>query len=444
MRRRLLWQLLLAIGLLLGGLFLVLDVLVDRAMYRQLDQFLASRGAALAQQLQARDQDLDEILPAYDIVGHTEFFAIYARNGVLLAASMNSARAPLASPPQATVRTFGDTRLPDGHAGRYVVIPLNTGVFAGGQLVMATERESWDATEQRMHGVLLVGTLLASIAAVLLCLLLVRRAFAAMASEAERLRHVGPDSGLTPSTAPSELQPFIRAVHEALRKSWAMTERERRFSRNVAHELRTPVTEIRIASDHALREDDADSLRAGLLLTQRANARMARGIEALLALARHESGQEPPTPDPVELSALLRQQVDAVLQSEGLPSSCIQLDAPADAWVHCDAGMLESIVANLLQNAVEYADAGTPVQVVLQQTTDGYQLQVRNRASQVTPDDLARFGERHWRGQQDGDARHAGLGVALVHAMADAMRLPVAFALDNGEVVATVGPMPAL
>ena len=40
LRTRLAWQLVLAIGLLLGGLFLVLDVLVDRAMYRQLDQFL--------------------------------------------------------------------------------------------------------------------------------------------------------------------------------------------------------------------------------------------------------------------------------------------------------------------------------------------------------------------------------------------------------------------
>lgn len=444
MRRQLLWQLLLAIGLLLGGLYLVLDTLVDRAMYRQLDQFLASRGAALAQQLQARDDDIEDILPAYDIVGHTEFFAIYDRAGQLRAASMNSALKPLAAPAPRMREGFGDTRLPDGHAGRYVVVPLRQGLFAGGRLVMATERESWDATERRMHGVLLVGTVLASIAAVLLCLLLVRRVFAEMALEADRLPRDGLKEATPPSQAPRELQPFIRAVHEALRKSWAMAERERRFSRNVAHELRTPVAEIRIASDHALREGDAAALREGLLLTQGANARMARGIEALLALARHESGQEPPTPDPLDLVALLRQQIEALCQADHLPASRITLQAPADAWVHCDAGMLERIFANLLQNAVEYGDPAQPVQVTVQALEGAYRLQVRNRAEHLTAEDLAHFGERHWRGQQDGDARHAGLGVALVHAMADAMRLPVGFALDRGDVVATVGPMPAL
>lgn len=76
LRTRLVWQLVLAIGLLLGGLFLVLDVLVDRAMYRQLDQFLAARTGALVRQLGAEAHSLDEVLPAWDIAGHTDFFAI--------------------------------------------------------------------------------------------------------------------------------------------------------------------------------------------------------------------------------------------------------------------------------------------------------------------------------------------------------------------------------
>ena len=85
LRTRLLWQLVLAIGLLLGGLFLVLDVLVDRAMYRQLDQFLAARTAALAQQLEQEAQALDRVMPAWDIAGHTDFFAIYDAAGRLRA-----------------------------------------------------------------------------------------------------------------------------------------------------------------------------------------------------------------------------------------------------------------------------------------------------------------------------------------------------------------------
>ena len=62
-----------------------------------------------------------------------------------------------------------------------------SGDLAGSRLVVATERESWDRTERRMHAVLLAGTLAAVIAAVLLCLLLVRQAFVHMAREARRL-----------------------------------------------------------------------------------------------------------------------------------------------------------------------------------------------------------------------------------------------------------------
>ena len=98
LRTRLVWQLVLAIGLLLGGLFLVLDVLVDRAMYRQLDQFLAARTGALVRQLGAEAHSLDEVLPAWDIAGHTDFFAIYDARGRLQAASMNSGDRPLRAP----------------------------------------------------------------------------------------------------------------------------------------------------------------------------------------------------------------------------------------------------------------------------------------------------------------------------------------------------------
>ena len=436
LRTRLLWQLVLAIGLLLGGLFLLLDVLVDRAMFRQLDQFLESRASALAQQLQRDDDPRAHILPAWDIAGHTDFFAIYDAAGHLRAASTNSGNGALRLP----ASVHGDTLLPDGHAGRYRVLPLAAGRFAGGRLVMATERESWDRTERRMHGVLLAGTLAAIVAAVLLCLLLVRQAFVHMAREAQRLPHDGPPQAGTLASTPRELQPFVEATHAALRNSWAMAERERRLSRSVAHELRTPVAEIAAVTELAKKRPDAPALQHALAAVQATNARMQRGIEALLALARFESGQEAPQTDPLELGTLLRQ----LVQDQRQTRDHIQLVFPAEAWVVCDAGMLERIAANLLHNALEYGDADAPVQLRVTRQHDGWWLQVNNRASQLTPTDLAHFGERHWRGDRDADANHAGLGLALVQAMAHALGLQLRFTLHDGELQAALGPIAAL
>ncbi len=437
LRTRLLWQLVLAIGLLLGGLFLLLDALVDRAMYRQLDQFVESRASALAQQLQVDDDPRAHILPAWDIAGHTDFFAIYDAGGRLRAASMNSGDGALRLP--ASVR--GDILLPDGHAGHYRVLPLVAGRFAGGRLVMATERESWDRTERRMHGVLLAGTLAAIAAAVLLCLLLVRQAFVHMAREARRLPHDGPPEPGLLASSPRELQPFIEAAHEALRRSWEMAGRERSFSRSIAHELRTPVAEIAAVTELAQRHDDPAALRQALASVRDTNARMQRGIEALLALARFESGQEAPQADPLDLAALLRQLAGG---GNGWPAERLRLQLPVEAWVVCDAGMLERVASNLLQNALEYGDPGVPVQLALVRTPQGWWLQLRNRASGLAEADLARFGERHWRGGRETDPRHAGLGLALARAMATALGLQLQFTLEGDELQAALGPIPAL
>lgn len=438
LRTRLAWQLVLAIGLLLGGLFLVLDVLVDRAMYRQLDQYLAARTGALAQQLAEETPALDRVLPAWDIAGHTDFFAIYDAHGRLQAASRNSGSRPL----QAPSGRQGDILLPDGHAGRYRAESLRTGPFAGSRLVVATERESWDHTERHMHGVLLAGTLAAIVLAVLLCLLLVRQAFVHMAREARRLLHDGPPEPGALATTPRELQPFVDAAHAALRTSWGLAERERRLSRSVAHELRTPVAEIAAVTELAHRADDPVVLRRALATVGEANARMQRGIEALLALARFESGQEPPQADPLDLAALLRALVHG--GSEGAGDTRLDLKLPDEAWGICDAGMLERIAANLLRNAVEYGDPGTPVEVALSMDGTGWWLRVRNHAHRLQEADLARFGERHWRGDRAADARHAGLGLALAQAMAGALGLRLDFSLHAGVLQVALGPIPTL
>ena len=435
LRTRLLWQLVLAIGLLLGGLFLVLDVLVDRAMVRQMDQGLSSRAASLSQQLQGDGAPLQAVLPAWDIAGHTEFFAIYDAGKQLRAASLNSGLQPLALP--ANSAALGDISLPDGHLGRYRLVRLSHGAFVGGQLLVATERESWDNTERRMHGILLVGILAAIGAAVLLCLWVVRQAFSHITREAQRLPHDGPPQAGQLASTPQELHPFVDAAHTALRTSWELAQRERRLSRSVAHELRTPVAELRAASGRALAQGDTNALLQGMTQVQHATDRMQRGIDALLALARFESGQELAQPDPLDV-VLLLQQLSAALESQHL-----QWQLPTEAWVVCDAGMLERIVANLLHNAVEYGDAGAPVSVRLWRNGDWW-LEVRNRASQLHTDDVAHFGERHWRGQRDGDPQHAGLGLALVLAMTHALGMQVAFFLQEDTLAARLGPLPAI
>lgn len=447
LQRWLTWRLTLAIGLLLGGLFLVLDVMVDRAMYARLDQFLTARAEAFAGQIAQHDPgELAMLLPAYDLAGHTEFFALFDANGRLRLASANSGPTTL-SLPEST--GFYDTQLPDGHRGRAVALRLQGGRNnRQWHLVMATERESWDRTERVVHAILLGGTALATLLAVLLCLWLVRQAFSSMRTEGQRLSRLRPGENATPAMEqlPRELQPYAIAVRDALQRLMNAAERERRFSRDIAHEMRTPLAEIRASTEHALDAGDIDTMRKGLKAALAANARMERGVQALLALARYESGQVTPAPDPLDLALLIRQQVGALAQAEGVdPGRRFNLHLPDPVWIHSDAGMLERILTNLLHNAHEYGAADNPVRVWME-TGDGILwLYIRNDAPGVEAGDLARFGERYWRGRgADADANHAGLGLALATAMAEALGLELGFALERGAVVTRLGPFAAL
>jgi two-component system, OmpR family, sensor histidine kinase QseC len=445
------WQLTLAIGLLFGGLFLVLDAFVDRAMYARLDQFLAARAEAFAAQIVEHDpEELRRLLPAYDLAGHAEFFALFDAEGQLRLASVNSGSGALTLPDAVLSPRFYDLRLPDGHFGRAIVQRLQPGRQPMGdwRLVLATERESWDQTERTVHGALLGGIVLAIVLAVLICLWLLRKAFDGMRVEGERLSRlrVADDALAETGHLPRELRPYATAVREALQRLLHSAERERRFSRNIAHEMRTPLAEIRASAEHALEAGDIAALRAGVQAALAANARMERGIQALLALARYESGQLAPAPDPLDLVALLRQQVRSLAQAEGFDSAGrFALDLPDAVWVHSDVGMLERILTNLLHNAHEYGSAGEPVRIWIETADHSHTLCIRNHAPELDAGELAHFGERYWRGHgEDADAGHAGLGLALAMAMADALGLTLAFTLEDGAVTARLGPFAAL
>jgi two-component system sensor histidine kinase QseC len=449
-RRRLGWQLTLVMGVMMAGLFAMLDHNIDQEMYARLDRFLASRAGALSEQLQIRTpEETARLLPEYDLTGHTDFFTLYDARHRPILRSPNSGGEVLPLPGGTWhPPVFYDLELPDLHVGRAIVLSVPRADAQDPHwLVVATERETWDQIEQRLH-LLLLAVFLSGIAVmVTLSILLVRRAFSPLIAGGARLAALHP-SEPPPELAdglPRELTPYADALHAALQRLYAAAQRERRMSRNLAHELRTPVAEIRTAAENALAADNLDACRTGLTATLSATARMERGINTLLALARYESGQETLARDPVDLVQLLRQQVNCILPPPGPQGPPRLASLPAEAWVHSDVGILERILANLLQNAVEYAPADSRVECGIDAGDSGYMLWIRNLAPLLADEDLAYLGTRYWRKDDQGaTANHAGLGLALAQAAARALGTELTFGLEGGWLTVRLGPMAAL
>ncbi|MDE2372481.1 MAG: sensor histidine kinase, partial [Burkholderiales bacterium] len=291
------------------------------------------------------------------------------------------------------------------------------------------------------------GIVLALVLSVGLGLLVVQHVIALLHRVAAKVAALDTDAPMQPigEDFPRELKPFAEALDSGLHRLYAALARERRFARDVAHELRTPLAEIRVSAEGALADADPGIAQRSLRAAIESCTRMQRSVDTLLLLARLESGQDAVAPDPLDLAALVGGLVAALQHLCAARGITVHPELPPSAWVQSDLGIVERIVFNLLRNALEYAPAGAAVGCRIVREGGGWLLVIDNAAPDLEPADLDHFGHRFWRKHPEGGtAHHAGLGLALSQGLAQALALPLRFGLEGGRLSARVGPWPAL
>jgi PAS domain S-box-containing protein len=200
-----------------------------------------------------------------------------------------------------------------------------------------------------------------------------------------------------------------RADAERLSRSMA------EFLATVSHELRTPLGAI-LGWVQVLQRDSTnrDSLALGLAAIMR-NARMqAALIEDLLDMNRIETGQLRLELQPVDLVAVIRNAVEAILPSASAKGIRLQtmLDAAPPA-ICGDPARLHQVVWNLLTNAVKFTARGATVRVGLLHKGDRLEVSVSDTGQGVEPAFLPRVFDRFQQQDVSTTRRHGGLGLGL-------------------------------
>jgi two-component system sensor histidine kinase QseC len=431
--------------LVLSSSFVALHLVIRDELYRHLDGDMTTQMRAVAEYAAANPgrEGVTEYMPQFRTRAHQDFFQVWDGNGRTLARSDSSAGRDL---PQlaATVGlpTYYDLALPDGHLGRAVSQSFALAAADPRRfltVVVAEETENLDRLESRIHYMLLAIAGATALAMLLITRYAVLRGLRPVAQLARSLESVNPEdpkARLETGPLPSELRPVAASFSRLLDRLLDALAREKRYARNVAHELRNPLAEMRLLADVGGTNRDPDACHAAIRDIGAAAADMERIVEALMALTRYEAGLEVPQPEPVDLGAELRRHAQALAVAAEHRALTIVLDLPGEAWVYADSALVHRLLANLLGNAVAHSPRGSTVRVTLGPNGD---LSVANPAPHLEAGDIPRLGERFYRIGTGEKGSHAGLGLSLADAIARVLGLSLRLALrDDGCLVASI------
>jgi two-component system sensor histidine kinase QseC len=436
-RRQLTWKLLLAFSLplVLGGVAVFFST--RTALLEEFDTALHTRALAIVtvtmQKGDRVDVDVtDSFMRESDEEDAPGFFQMWHTDGTIL---KSSALAPASVlPPHFGTfdrPKFWNLTLPSGSAGRAIGFKFTPKISkkeppssVPGEiiLVVASDRHELNETLTALAFALLgCGAGLLVIIFILVPRLL-RRELAPLDALAERATRINADSLATrfpTNSLPGELTPISSRLNDLLARLEQSFERERRFSADLAHELRTPITELRALAEVALKwpeTREAATDREALAIA----VQMEGVVTRLLALLRNEHAQLPVLTERVHLAPLIESVWRPFAERAAAKQLKVTRAVPDGAAVETDPVLLRSILTNLVDNAMEYTPRGGTVHLETEVRTTQFTLQVTNTCENLTAQDVSHFSERFWRKDSArSDPNHSGLGLSLVKAFSD-------------------------
>jgi two-component system, OmpR family, sensor kinase len=294
----------------------------------------------------------------------------------------------------------------------------------GGPRVVAVGASLGDRNEALralVHSFLVAG-FLAVVLASLIGYALAAAGLAPVESMRRRASEISMGGGperLPLAPAHDEIRRLGETLNEMLDRLRRSFDRERRFVADASHELRSPIAVIKTELEGVLRSGRlAPEARVALVAAVEECDRLAQLAEDLLVLARAADGPLPTRLEPLRVQVLLESARERFVDRAAERGRTISVDAPADLAVMGDPLRLRQALGNLVDNAVRHG-AGD-IALAARATPDGVEIDVRDHGGGFGPDFAERAFERFTRASESRSGDGAGLGLAIVQAIAQA------------------------
>jgi two-component system sensor histidine kinase MtrB len=420
MRRRLTVAFMLAAGisaaaLAAGSYLLVRDSRLDDSLNRSLEQARAT--FVLAATILAGSSDpaaAEELIAALE--RRAGFEAVVITEGEAVSTSLSLGEAQVPPDLQAAVESGGLAYQRAEIGGEHELVVGGKPFGSEAEVYLFFSEEQIYADLRELAVILFAGTGVLVVLAGIGGALLARRTLRPVAQASEAAHSLA--EGLLDTRLPVERQDefgawaasfneMADALEQKIEALSVAQARERRFTSDVAHELRTPVTAL--MNEAALLRGHLEAMppgarRTGELLVADV-ARLRRLVDELLEISRLDAGRESVEPTRVELSPL----VSGMLRARGWEGQVAL--AADDVVVETDPRRLERIVGNLVENALEHG--GADVSVAIKRENGAAEIAVADRGPGIDPEHLPHVFDRFYKADPARSGHGTGLGLAI-------------------------------
>lgn len=264
-----------------------------------------------------------------------------------------------------------------------------------------------------------------------------RRAFLPVRQITQTAREIGEGDDLSRriglGQGKDEIYTLANEFDSMFERIQAAFEREKQFTADASHELRTPVAVILSQCEDALRTECDEPHRQALITIQKQAEKMAGLISQLLTLARAEQSRKKLHLERVnfsELAEIIAQQQEEFAEERGIE---IAQEIEPDVTVQGDETMLMRMVINLLENAVKYGKENGHIRLSVVKENGFAVCRVEDDGIGIEKEHLENVWKRFWQEDASRKVQGSGLGLAMVKWMAEAHGGAVSVTSEKGK-----------
>jgi len=366
------------------------------------------------------------------------YYLVWQRDGQLLSRSEG---APEMDPPSRT--TDAKTRRSRGDQREVIAFTPSGRCFVVGRSIV------WDRDAMRVDALSLsafgAGILLVGLGLAWWIALRVTRPLAEVSRTARQIAGGDLSKRIQLAETDDELGEVAKVLNETFAQLEAAFDRQRRFTADASHELRTPVSLILAHAQGALlRDQSPDDYKEALTDCAKAAQRMKTLIESLLALARFDAGAEAIRREECDLALLMRDCVEQLRPLADAKRLRFELQLQPARCIG-DPVRLAQVITNLLANAIYFSPVGGTLSLG-SDLEDGARFMIRDRGPGIAADQLPRIFERFHRADTSRTRATGGtgLGLAICKAIVDAHggEISVETEVGNGALFRVKLPAP--